>query len=234
MRTNILLTGLGALGAVGLTQQPAAAADDVNYTYLQLHAVGRDVDAFDDQDGAIEDLDDGSGFGIRGSYQFLPKYFVFGDYSDTDSDVAFASESVFPLPADTDITRMDVGVGTNLPINDRVDFVGRVAYTDVDYGDFDIGAGGDLLNGGLDNLRDQLREDDSDGYFADAGVRAQLTENLEGAVGLRYTDVQNIDTTTVIGSLMFELSDSWGIDLSVDAGDELSTYLLGVRFSPEI
>lgn len=234
MRTKILLSGMAALGTAGLAPQLANAADGVNYTYLQLHYVGRDIDTFDDDEGVIEDLDDGSGFGIEGSFQFLPKYFVFGEYSDTESDVAFASESTFPLPADTDITRLDVGVGTNRPISDRVDFVGRIAYTDIDYGDFDIGAGGDLLNGGLDNLRDQLREDDSDGYFADAGVRAQLTENLEGTLGLRYTDVQNIDTTTVIGSLMFELSDNWGIDLSVDAGDDIATYLLGVRFSPEI
>lgn len=234
MRMKALLTAIGTVSAVGMMPEPGHSAEDLNYTYLQLQAVGRDVDGFDDDDGVIEDLDDGGGFGIHGSYQFLPRFFVFGDYSDTDSDVAYASDTAFPLPANTDITRLDVGVGTNWELNDRLDFIGRAAYVDIDYGDFDLGAGDDLLNGGLDNLRDQLQEDDSDGYFADAGVRAQLTPNLEGTIGLRYLDVQNIDTSTVFGSLMFELSDNWGIDLGVDAGDEISTYRLGVRFSPDI
>jgi outer membrane receptor protein involved in Fe transport len=234
MRTTTLLTGIGTVGLMGLTPGIGAAAEGLDYTYLQLEALGRDIDAFDEQEGVIEDLDDGGGWGLHGSYAFLPRFFVFGDYSDTESDVDFAGESVVPLPMDTDITRLDVGVGMNHELNDRVDFIGRVAYTDIDYGDFDLGAGGDLLNGGLDNLRDQLRDDDSDGYFADAGVRSQLTENLEGTIGLRYTDVQNIDSTTVIGSLLFELSDNWGLDLGVDVGDELSSYRLGVRFAPDL
>jgi outer membrane receptor protein involved in Fe transport len=211
----------------------AGAAEGLEYSYFELDAIGRDIDAFDDEEGVIEDLDDGGGWSLGGSYQFLPRFFVFGDYSNTESDVAYTSDNVFPLPAETEIKRFDLGVGMNQEINDRVDFIGRVAYADIDYNDFDLGSGGDIIDGGLDDARDQLQSDDSDGYFVDAGVRAQLTPNLEGTVGVRYTDVQNIDTTTAIGSLMFELSESWGIDLSVDAGDEIATYRLGVRFTPE-
>jgi hypothetical protein len=234
--TTIATTGLGTLTALAaaLLPQLGSAAEGLDYSYLELEAIGRDIDAFDDNEGLIEDFDDGGGWGIHGSYQFLPRFFAFGKYSDTETDVAYASDNVFPLPANTDITRLDAGIGTNWPLNDRVDFVGRIAYTDIDYGDFDLGAGGDLVGAGLDNFRDELTSDNSDGYFADAGVRAQLTPNLEGSIGLRYTDVQNIDSSTVIGSLMFELSDNWGLDLGVDVGDELSTYLFGVRYAPSL
>lgn len=235
MRTTATIARVSTLGIMGVLPALAMAAEDVDYSYFQVNAIGQDVDAFDEEEDAIEDLDDGGGFGVHGSFAFLPRFFVFGSYSDTESDVAFASAEVFPVPADTDIKRFDVGIGTNHELSDRVDFVARLAYTDIDYGDFDIGGDDDLIpDGGLDEIRDELRGDDSDGYFVDAGVRSQLTENLEGAIGLRYTDVQNIDTTTVIGSLMFELSDSWGIELGVDAGDELSIYQLGFRFAPEI
>lgn len=234
MRTTAEWTRIGVVAAVAMVPAFAMAAEDLDYTYFQINAVGRDVDAFDEDEGVIEDLDDGGGLGVHGSFAFLPRYFVFGGYSDTESDVAFDGDTVFPLPAETDIKRLDVGVGTNREINDRLDFIARVAYTDIDYGDFDIGGGGDLIDGGLDNLRDELRGDDSDGYFVDAGVRSQLTQNLEGTLGLRYTDVQNIDTATVIGSLLFEMSDNWGLELAVDAGDELSSYRLGVRFAPEL
>lgn len=136
------------------------------------------------------------------------------------------SEDVFPLIEDTDIKRLDVGIGTNMEINDRVDFIGRIAYTDIDFGDFDFGASSDT------DL-DDLLEDDSDGYFVDAGVRSQLTANLEGSIGIRYLDLQDVDNTSLIGSLLYEINPSWDIDLQIDAGDEISTYLLGVRFSPE-
>lgn len=233
MRTTKVLIGISSLGIAVTVPALGIAAEGLDYTYLQLEAVGRDVDSFDQDEGIIEDFDDGGGWALRGSWAFVPRYFVFGNYSNTESDVSYFGQETLPLPADTDIKRFDVGFGTNREINERVDFVGRIAYTDIDYGDFDIGGSGDLINGGLDNLTDELRADESDGYFADAGVRSQLTPNIEGTIGLRYTSVESIDSTSVIGSLLFELTETWGIDLNVDAGDDISTYSLGVRFIPQ-
>jgi hypothetical protein len=112
-----------------------------------------------------------------------------------------------------------------IEINDRLDFVGRLGYVDIDFGDFRFGASSDID-------ANDLRNDSSDGYLVDAGVRSQLLENLEGSLGLRHLDIEGIDNTSLLGSLLFELSPSWDIEFAVDVGDDVSTYLLGIRFSP--
>jgi hypothetical protein len=238
MRTTALLTTLGALGAVGMMPRAGLAADragdgsrDLDYTYLQLNAVNRDIDALDSDEGLVKKFSDGNGWSLNGSFAFLPKFFVFGEYSDTDSDITYASDNTLPLPANTDIKRLDAGVGTNRSITDRIDFVARAAYVDIDYGDFDIGGGGSLLgNGGLSGFREELTSDTTDGYLADAAVRSQLSSNIEGLIGVRYTNVGSIDSTNLLGSLLFEFGRNWGLDLGVDAGDDVSLYRLGVRF----
>jgi hypothetical protein len=232
------LTTLGAIGAIGMMPRAGLAADrdndrgrDLDYTYLQLNAVNRDIDALDSNRGLVKKFNDGSGWSLNGSFAFLPKYFVFGEYSDTDSDITYASNNTLPLPANTNIKRLDAGIGTDRPITDKVDFIARAAYVDIDYGNFDIGGGGSLLgNGGLTGLRDELTNDTTDGYLADVAVRSQLSRNIEGLIGARYTNVGSIDSTNVLASLLFELGRNWGLDLGVDAGSDVSMYRLGVRF----
>lgn len=223
MRTTPLLICIGSIGTAAASPQVLAASEELDYSYIQLDVVGRDIDAFDEDADLIEDFDDGGGASLRASYAFNENVFVFGGYSETESDVSFSTDDVFPLPDNTDIKRLDLGVGLARELNARLDFVGRLGYSDIDFGEFDVGAGSDVQD---------LDEDSSDGFFVDAGVRSQLLDNLEGSIGVRYLDIETIDNTSLIGSLLFELSPSWDLDLSIDAGDELSTYMLGVRFSP--
>jgi hypothetical protein len=212
--------------AVLAASSPTNAAEGLDYNLLQLNFIGRDIDAFDDDTDAIEDFDDGGGFGIEGSWELSDSFFIFGAYSQTESDVTFADEDTFPLPAETDIKRLDLGVGGVWEVNDRLDLVGRLGYVDIDYGSFDFGASSDID-------ANDLLDDTSDGFLVDAVVRSQLLTNLEGSIGVRYMDVEDFDNTSLLASLVFELSPSWDIDLAIDAGDEVSTYLLGVRYSPE-
>ena len=213
--------GIGSFAVAGT----AAATEGLDYTFLQLDCIVRDIDVFDDDEDAIEDFDDGNGLALRGSFAVSENFFLFGEYSQTESDVTYVSDQVFPIPADEDVTQLKAGVGTSLEIADRTDFVGRLGYTDIDYGDFDVG--------GIQNDFDvsDLGDDNSDGFFVDAGVRSQLLENLDGSIGVRYLDIEDVDNTSLIGNLMFELTENWSIDLAVDAGDELSTWSLGARWS---
>lgn len=226
MRLPVIFTAIAGIGVAGVVPNAALAREGLEYTYLQLDYVGRDIDSVDDMSDTIEDIDDGSGLALKGQYAFSERIFGFATYSETESDVSYSSEDVFPLPADTEVKRLDVGIGTSIPINDRLDFLGRLAYSDIDFDAFEFGATSDLAT-------DDLTADDSDGYFLDGGVRAQLAPNLEGTIGVRYTDIQEIDNTSLIGSLLFEVSPSWGVNLSLDAGDEIATYELGVRFTPD-
>lgn len=226
MRTNgMTVVRLLCGGTLALGATTVFAAETLDYTFLNLDFITRDVDAFDDQADTIEDFDDGTGLALNGSFAVTERFFIFGSYSETESDVTYQSDDVFLIPEDTEIKRIDAGVGTSLEINNRTDFVGRLAYTDIDFGEFELGASNDFDV-------DDLVDDQSDGYFVDAGVRSQLLENLEGSIGVRYLDIEDTANTSLIGSLLFELSPAWDINLSVDAGDEIATYALGLRFSP--
>jgi hypothetical protein len=223
-RTTAVLA-IGSLGILAAPLERAGAAEGIEYSFVQLDVLARDVDIFDDQDTAIEDFDDGTGLSLLGSIE-LGAIHLFGSYSQSESDVTYASEDVFLLPADTDINRLDLGIGIHPEISDRMDLVAQLGYTDIDYGDFDLGTSGEFED--LDDFLD----DTSDGYFADVGLRGQMLPNLEGMIGVRYLDIDEVDSTSLIGSLLFELSPTWGIALTVDAGDEISTYFLGARWTP--
>ncbi len=81
-------------------------------------------------------------------------------------------------------------------------------------------------------MRRRLQGDRSDGYIVDAAVRALLTHSLQGQIGVRHLDVGTITSNYVIGSLLYQFSADWGLDFGVDAGSDISTYVLGVRFTP--
>lgn len=235
MRTTVLLAGFAVTGMIPLTGMAAGTKgerQEMNFTYLQLNGVDREIKPQSSDQTLVHKLKPGPGYGLSGSYAFLPKYFVFGDYADTKSDVSYLSGTTLPLPdlpTDTRVKRYDLGVGTDRPINSRLDVVARAAYSDVDYGKFRVGSGDNLI---FPPLSAESGDRSSTGYLVDAGVRAELAHNLQGTLGARYMDVGTIKSTDVIGSLLFEVSGNWGIDVGVDAGSDISTYQVGVRFSP--
>lgn len=216
---------------ISLLMLPAVstAAEKLGYTWIEADYVNLDIDDLDDDEGIIEDFDDGDGWAARGSFAFTENFFTFASFSDTDSDATFFDNDNFLITANTDIERLNLGIGFNWMLGSseetQADLVTRIAYTDIDYGDF--GLGGSPSDDSLGDLDD----DSSDGYYADALLRAQILSWLEGGVGLRYTDIEDIDNVSVIGEALFELTPSWGISLEADVGDELSTYLLGLRYT---
>jgi hypothetical protein len=115
-------------------------------------------------------------------------------------------------------------VGFHAPLSGATDIVVSGGYADIDYDEFNLGASSSIS---LDDLDD----DPSDGFLADVKLRSQLTPMLEGAIGARYTDIEDADGLSLIGNLMFEINQTWGLNLSVDAGDDLVTWAAGVRAS---
>jgi hypothetical protein len=192
------------------------AADDLSFTYLEADYINLDIDDVGDDGNIIDDFDNGNGYAIRGSVKIGGDWFLFGNYSETDADVSFYDDEDMLQPANTEVKNLDLGVGVALPLNDKSDAVLRVAYTDSDIGDFDVGAS-------EDNSLDDLNDDDSDGFFADASWRSQVTNAIEVNLGVRYTDMENVDGISFIGGVLFEISQTFGISLQVDAGDDLST-----------
>ena len=104
----------------------------------------------------------------------------------------------------------DVGVGYHYGLSERVDLVGEVAAIGFD-GDFGV---------------------DGDGYRLGLGVKAALTDNLEGLAQVNYRDGDDFaDDTSALLGLRYAFNDSWSINGQVEFADDANTFGLGARYS---
>lgn len=200
------------------------AADGLSYSYLQVGYVNLNIDEVGDSGSLLDDIDNGGGWAASGSYAISPNWFAFSQYSVTDSDVSFTDDQSLSFNSNTDINRLDLGFGFHSAISKTTDLVFRVAYTDVDTDGFNFG-------GSSDTSLNDLNDDSSDGYFADAAIRSQFNERMEGSLGLRYTDLEHIDNLSFISNVMYEFSPNVGLNFSLEAGNDISSFLIGLRYS---
>ncbi|MGQ9426200.1 outer membrane beta-barrel protein [Gilvimarinus sp. F26214L] len=219
------------LAAAGLAFFPLSgmAIEDLSDTWVEVDWVNLDIDEYGDDD--FIDLDDGDGIALRGSYgfdtapvEFIDSWFLFVNYIETESDATFVDDFGLLQPADTDVIKFDLGAGFNMPLNDMSQIVVRIAYSDIDIDDFNIGASDTT------SISD-LGDDSSDGFYLDGSWRAQISQNVEVSAGLRYTDIEETDQFSVIGNALFEITENWGVNVSADVGDELTTIGIGARYS---
>ena len=223
--TSNKMNFIGMLGfGIAALSFSASAEQELSYSYLELDYINLDIDEVGDSGDALDDLDNGDGWGVRGSYALSPNWFAFANYSVTQSDTSFTDDQNQSFNSDTDINRLDIGAGYHTPINTRTDVVYRLAYTDYDTDGFNFGASSSIA------LND-LNDDNSDGYYADVSLRSQLGDKLEGSAGLRYTDVENNDDLGIIGNLMYEFSPALGLNFGMEAGDNITQILIGLRYS---
>jgi len=213
-----------------MTGFAADANDELSYGYVEADYMNLDIDQEDENLNVFKnDFDNGGGYGVSASFPINDALFIFGDYSDTESDFTFSDNAGVFVPSDTDIKRLNLGLGFVMPMSDISDFVVSGAYSDIDYGDFNVGADSDDIDD-LDDALDDLNEDPSDGYFVDAKLRSQFAQQWEGSIGARYTDIEDAEGFSLIGNVMYEFAPNWGLNLSLDAGDELVTWGAGIRF----
>lgn len=212
-----------------------AQEDNLSYTYFEAAYANLDIGFLDDNADFLEEIDDGGGWAIEGSFAITRNLFGFSSYSVTDSDATFVDPTNVLIRSNQDVKRFSAGAGFNLPVFEdgfsRADLVVRAAYTDVDFDDFNLGRSESDPIDDFDQAIDDLNEDSSDGFFADAMVRAQLGRPIEASLGARYTEIEDSDNVSVIGNVLWEFSENWGLNLSADVGDEISMYMLGIRYS---
>lgn len=202
----------------------AKAADDLSYSYLEVDYVNLNIDEIGDSGSTLDDLDNGGDWGLRGSFELSPNWFAFGNYSVTDADASFIDDQNLFFSANTDINCLDLGAGFHNPLNARTDVVLRVAYTNIDSDGFNFG-------GTSSNSLSDLNDDSSDGFLIDASLRSQIVDNMEGSFSVRYTDLEQFDNYSIIGNFMYEFSPSIGLNSGLEAGDIISHFLVGLRFS---
>jgi hypothetical protein len=205
-------------------QQQQGQISTLNYTWVEIDVVRLDIEKVGGRASFMRDLDDGDGFGIRGSFEFAPRWFGFAGYSSTESEISFSTLQGLFFSADTDITRLDVGLGHHMPLNNSTDAVFRIAYTDFERDKFRLGGAG-----GADSR--ELSNNSSDGYFIDGAIRSQLDQRIEGSLGVRYTDISHTDSFGLIGGLLFEFTPEISVVFEVEAASDIDHWLLGLRYN---
>ena len=178
------------LGSLLLAAAPLAAqAEGLNYSYVEADYVDVDVD----------NGPSGDGFGVRGSVGFAGNWFAFADYVDASVDVI-------------DIENIAVGIGGHFPINDTLDVVGRVGYTETD------------LSSGTFSASD-------DGYLLSAGLRGQMSQ-FEAEGHVVYTDLSDGgDETAFEVAGRWNFTDMFSAGIAYRMGDDANVLFAGVRLS---
>lgn len=175
----------------------AAQAADLSYSYLEAGYI------YTDPDGADGD----GGFAIRGSGAITDNWHVFGGYDDTDFD-AF------------DFQSWRVGLGYNTPINDQIDFVGRIAY---EKAEVDVDVSCQALG-----ICDVL---DDNGFSVEAGIRGEFAPNFEGHVAVRYIDIADDSTTGLALGAQYKFNQNWGIATDAFVSSDGNQFFIGPRLS---
>ena len=88
----------------------ASAAENLSYNYAEANYAKTDNDAFKSD-----------GWGVKGSYGFLPNFHAFGEYSRQEFD-----------HTNVKLDQWKIGAGYNVEIAPSTDFVARVAYQKLD------------------------------------------------------------------------------------------------------
>lgn len=121
----------------------------------------------------------------------------------------FDRYSVDVLEDDLDVDQFRLGLGYNTAISDNTDFVARVAYERFDAEDFI----------------------DGNGWSVEAGVRSALSPNFEGSAAIRYTDVEDDDSTQLVLGGQYKFNATWGIAAEVAFGNDGNALFVGPRAS---
>lgn len=156
-----------------------------------------------DIDSELGDIDF-DGFQLRGSAAVAENIYLFGGYGSVTND---------EFGADIDFDEVQLGVGFRHALSPRADFIGELGYIKQE-----ISAPG--------------VSEDANGGRLSAGFRGLLADNFEGLVKASYTDGGEFDGDfSFTAGAQFKFTQTWGLVGEIEAGDDVTKYLVGVRAS---
>lgn len=155
MRRFLAVSAIAAMGMAA-----PVMASDMSYNILELGLYGESIDDPNGDEGI-----DGSGITLNGSWAFTDGMFGFVGLSGTEYEYRNYDDSDFTLG------RMQLGIGFNMPLSDRLDLVSGISLQRVRLGD---------------DFNNTLNER---GYGLKAGLRGKAGERFEWTAGLDYVDL---------------------------------------------
>lgn len=188
--------------AVALAIAPfAASADGLDYTYVEGGYANVEIDTGENTVGKI----DFDGVQIRGSAAISEAFYLLGGYGDVSDD---------DFNSGIDFSELQLGLGYRHGLSERADLVTEVSYLRQEFDANGFGSS------------------DASGGRVSVGVRGLLADNFEGYVKGSYTDGGDFDGdfSGTIGA-QFKFTPVWGVVGEIEAGDDVSKTLVGVRAS---
>lgn len=147
---------------------------------------------------------DFDGVQLRGSAAVADNVYLFGGYGSVTND---------DYGVDFDFTELQLGVGYRHELSIRADFIAEVGY----------------LRQELEAQGDSI---DAAGGRVSVGFRGALSDNFEGLVKASYTDGGDFDGDfSVTAGALVKFNPTWGLVGEIEAGEDVTKYLLGVRAS---
>jgi hypothetical protein len=171
---------------------PATQAAPLSYTNVDVGLVSTEL-----TNSSI----DGDGLFVRGSFAFHESFFLFAGLSNISYD------------DDIDGFAWNFGVGGHMPINNRIDLVGRLGYVDQDL-DYPGSNGSNSDNG----------------YLLSATLRGFLIDKLELEAGVQHVHLDDAgNDTSLIGEGRYFFTPRIAGGVLLQLGDS-SSFGINARF----
>lgn len=151
-----------------------------------------------------EGADAETGPALRGSWALGPNWHVFAGYRSYDVD-------------GFDVTGTRAGIGFNTALTPKMDFVARAAYEHIG------------VSGHADaNFHGHAPHAES-APSMEAGLRAAITERLEGQVGVRQVFFDESETLLLVGA-EYRFTPQWALSADLDLSDAGNEVFVGMRW----
>lgn len=152
---------------------------------------------------AIGDVDF-DGFQLRGSAAVSDSIYLFGGYGSVTND---------DFGTDIDFSELQLGAGFRHGLSDRADFIGELGYVRQE-----VEAMGESADGA--------------GGRVSAGFRGAFSEHFEGLIKASYTDGGDFEGDfSVTAGAQVKFNPTWGLVGEIEAGEDVTKYMVGVRAS---
>ena len=142
---------------------------------------------------------DGDRFTIGGSFAVGESWYLFANYALSDFDFG------------VELDEISAGIGFHAPLTPSTDVIAEIGFASAD-------------------ISSPIASVDDNGYAVSVGVRSMVSSNVELAGAVTYADIGDFDSeTTVNGAAWYNLSEQFGLGLTITAGDDVTSYGLGAR-----
>lgn len=194
-----------------------------------------------------DSLDNGTGFGVRGSGAINANWHVFLGWNRTPI------EGLGPITTpggsaiagvDDDVDRYNIGIGYNFPVAAQTDLFTRVGYERIGSTDFSVLSS--IAPPGT--LPTSVKLDSNDGYSIEVGVRSAFSPRFEAGVSARYIAFDDPDVTFNDGTItvpglvddsstslllygQYKFGNGWGVIAEGDFNSEYTSAFVGARLS---